>query len=62
MHSDPGDEQHLTRRLWQIAHLVKLGYPVTDAEELADRGVDWHRIKDLIGMGCSRQDARRIAL
>lgn len=48
--------------VWEVARLVELGYRVADAEELADRGADWHRIRDLLAMGCSRADARRIIL
>lgn len=48
------------RAAWSIEQMVKLGVPMTTAEQLAKQYVSWHEVKDLIDRGCDPERAARI--
>lgn len=50
-----GDE-----RAWRVEQFMKMGYPPDIASQLADAAVDWHKVKRLLDMGATKDQALRI--
>ena len=46
---------------WRTERLLRLGYGLSEAAELALSEIDVHELERLIGMGCPPQTAIRIA-
>lgn len=47
-------------RDWEIARMVELGLPADDAIALADQGVSWHQVDELLARGCPALLAARV--
>lgn len=56
------DQEELDRRAWHAKQLRRLGVDPLEADMLADLGVDWHRVADLIEHGCPVATAVKIVL
>lgn len=46
---------------WRLEQLERLGYPTSDAAELALSPIDLHQLAALIRAGCPHELARKIA-
>lgn len=47
---------------WRLKQFEHLGYPTSDAAELALSDADLHKVADLIREGCDRDLARQIVV
>ncbi|MGH3084410.1 MAG: hypothetical protein ACRDNP_10215 [Gaiellaceae bacterium] len=54
-------DDELTVMRWRTERLLALGYELRLAASLAISGVDIHELERLIGNGCPRETAVRIA-
>jgi hypothetical protein len=54
--------ERLRIRRWRFEQFVELGFAESDAEALAEATVDLGIMRRLIGAGCPRATASRIAL
>lgn len=48
--------------IWQMGHLLELGFSLPEAEALTAACTSWHEVADLVAAGCPRELALGILL